>query len=58
MGWGSAIALYILEHGVVEFGGSIQRDPRKEETMDGGQNHTDNNYDAINKLVEVQVWVV
>lgn len=42
-GWGSAIAHYILEHGVVEFAGGIQGEPSVEEAIDDGQYHGDNN---------------
>lgn len=52
-----AVALYILEHGVVEFGAGFLGDPSEEEAIDGRQDQGNNHQHAINKLVEVQVWV-
>lgn len=56
-GWGSASPHYILEHGAVEFAGGIQGDPSIEEDFDEGKRHRDKHHHAINKLVEMQVWV-
>lgn len=52
-----AVALYILEQGVVEFGASFLSDCSEEEAIDGRQNQGNNHQHAINKLVEVQLWV-
>lgn len=51
-------AQYLLEHGVVEFAGSIQGDNSVEEDINGGQNHSDNHQYAIDKLVKTQPFVL
>lgn len=51
-------AHYLLEHGVVEFAGSIQDDGSEEEGINDSQNHSDNHQYPIDKLVKMQPFVL
>lgn len=51
-------AHYLLEHGVVEFAGSIQDDNSEEEGISDGQNHSDNHQYPIDKLVKMQLFIL
>lgn len=51
-------AHYLLEHGVVEFAGSIQDDGSEKEGINDGQNHSDNHQYPVDKLVKMQPFVL
>lgn len=51
-------AHYLLEHGVVEFAGSIQDDDSEQEGINDGQDHSDNHQYPIDKLVKMQPFVL
>ncbi len=49
---------YPFEHGVMQFGRSTQRDFSEGVALGNTQQYHNNNNNAINHLVEWQVWIL